>query len=65
MTFMPKMVTWHQACTCGWPKKGHFFSALIFGIVMAWILNTQGLLLNGIDMWIQVLLVAAFAFMMS
>lgn len=61
----PKPMMWtHYSCQ-SWPKKGHFCSALIFGVTLAWILNQQGLLLVGIPMWIQVILVAAFAFMMS
>jgi len=52
-----------------WPPQpkphGHFFGALLFGIILAVILNQQGILLEGVAWWIQVLLVAGWAFMWS
>jgi hypothetical protein len=54
---------------CGkpWPPKpkGHFFGALLFGIVLAVILNQQGILLDGVRWWLQALLVFGFALIFS
>lgn len=50
-----------------WPPQpkphGHFFGALLFGIILAVILNQQGILLDGVRWWLQALLVFGWALM--
>ena len=50
---------WHQKHE----KHGHFAGALLFGIILAVILNQQAILLDGVRWWLQALLVFGWALM--
>jgi len=57
-----KMMMWSwQGMCCG--CHGGFLARLVFAGLLVWILNTKGIIFDGIAWWILALLVIAFAMM--